>query len=71
METNIRSLTMLLCIHGTHQDQIRNHSIYRRPHNLGSLILEYILKCRESEVSMSDSYSWIGDQVSAHEKSIS
>ena len=56
MEANIRSLTMLLCIHSQGPN---TQSYYRRPHNLGSSFWEYISKCCESEVLMSDVYLFL------------
>ena len=45
IETSIRSLTMLLCIHLSGSN---TQSYYRRPRNLGSSFWEYISKCCES-----------------------
>ena len=56
MEANIRSLTMLLYIHSQGPN---TQSYYRRPHNLGSSFWEYISKCCESEVLMSDVYLFL------------
>ena len=55
-ETNIRSLTMVLCIHSSGSNA---QSYYRRPHNLGSSFWEYISKRCESKVSMSDVYPFL------------